>query len=136
MLIHSCCFTVNIIVFQNARRTSKSKMADYSFPSQSSEVRLCNGFCVSSTARPNSNVASPVERIEKTRYIDMIEFGPKLPNIIFGSLDNRDEAWERGYVICSIRFDGPHIVLFPWTADFTSFQEIRKLYKLLQVSRI
>lgn len=94
---------------------------------------VSNSFCVSSTARPNSNVASPVEMIEKTRYIDMIEFGPKLPNIIFGSLDNRDEAWERGYVRCSIRFDGPHILLFPWTADF---QEMRRLYKWLQVSRI
>ena len=97
---------------------------------------MSNSFCVSSTARPNSNMASPVEMIEKTRKIDMIEFGPKLPNIIFRSLDNRDEAWERGYARCSIRFDGPHIVLFPWTADFTSFQEIRKLYKWLQVSRI
>lgn len=94
---------------------------------------MSNSFCVSSTARPNSNVASPVEMIEKTRYIDMIEFGPKLPNIIFGSLDNRDEAWERGYVRCSIRFDGPHILLFPWTADS---QEMRRLYKWLQVSRI
>lgn len=120
MLIRSCCFTVNDIVFHNARRTSKSKMVDYSSPSQSSEEWLCNSFCVSSTARPNSNVAS----IEKTRYIDKIEFGTKLPNIIFGSLDNCDEAWERGYVRCSSRCDGPHIVLFPWTADFTSLQEI------------